>query len=87
MTDHPNIEVNDVVQIDPASDEVFGACFMIVTEVKSWGVQGYVQVPGKGDDGGRGYYRCKYENLSFVGKAVWIWEYKEQDGREDQAIP
>ena len=32
----------DVVQIDPAHDPVFGGAFMVVTEPKSWGAQGYV---------------------------------------------
>jgi|HubBroStandDraft_3_1064219.scaffolds.fasta_scaffold04924_7 hypothetical protein len=58
----------DVVQIDPAHDEVFGGCFLIVTEVKPWGVQGYVQVPGKG----QAYYRCEYENCHLIGRAEWI---------------
>ena len=73
--DIPFIEEGDVVQIDPSSDEVFGACFMIVTEVKQWGAQGYIQIPGKGEDGGRAYYRCEWKNMTFIGKAAWIWEY------------
>lgn len=77
----PFIEVGDVVQIDPQSDDMFGACFMIVSEVKTWGAQGYIQVPGKGEEGGRAYYRCNFENMMFVGKSIWVWEYK---GKEEQ---
>lgn len=62
--------VNDVLQIDPEHDPVFGGCFMIVTEVKPWGVQGYVQIPG--EKGGQAYYRCNYEHLFFIGRAEWI---------------
>lgn len=51
------IAVGDVVQIDPAHDAVFGACFMVVSELKpTWnGLQGYVQIPGP--EGGLAYYR------------------------------
>lgn len=34
----------DVVQLD-ATDPKFAYCFLVVTEAKSWGVVGYVQVP------------------------------------------
>ena len=42
-------DVGDLVQVNP-SVEVFGGCIVVVTESKSWGVQGYVQsavVPGQ----------------------------------------
>lgn len=32
-----DIKPGDVVQIDPSHDERFGGCFMLVTDVKSWG--------------------------------------------------
>ncbi|MGH9146680.1 MAG: hypothetical protein ACRD1Q_08225 [Vicinamibacterales bacterium] len=43
-----SIEVGDVVQIDPTLDGRFGGCFLLVTKVRSWGVAGYVVMPGKG---------------------------------------
>lgn len=73
-----DLKVGDVVQIDPASDEVFGGCFMTVTEPKSWGAQGYCVGP----DGGKGlaYYRCKTENMVLIGRAEWMNKYDaEQD--------
>jgi hypothetical protein len=57
----------DVVQIDPASSKVFGGCLMVVSKPKSWGAQGYVRIPGKGD----AYYRCKFEEMEYVGRAIW----------------
>ena len=60
-------EVGDVVQLSPSLD-LFAACFMVVTEPKSWGAQGYVRVPG----GGNAYYRAKAEDMELVGKAVWV---------------
>ncbi len=66
------VQVNDVVQIDPEVDGMFGGCLMIVTEVKLWGVQGYVQIPGQGEAGGQAYYRCKFGDFEFIGHACWI---------------
>lgn len=71
------ININDVVQIDPAHDGVFGGCFMIVTELYSWGVQGYVQIPG--EKGGQAYYRCKFEHVYRIGSAEWIAD-RGEDG-------
>ncbi len=62
------IEAGDVVQIDPAHDDKFGGCFMLVTEVKSWGVQGFVKIPAKGD----AYYRCEFSHLHRIGAAEWL---------------
>lgn len=41
---------------------------MLVTEPKSWGAQGFVQVPGKG----QAYYRAKWEEMELIGKAVFV---------------
>jgi len=65
------IRVHDVVQIDPEHDPVFGACFLLVTEVRPWGVIGYVQVPGLGDKGGDAYYRVPFEKVAWIGPAEW----------------
>ena len=62
-------EVGDIVQIDPSHDECFGACFMVITEPKSWGGQGYFQ--GFNEDG-QAFYRVKFENAVKVGRAEWV---------------
>ncbi|MDQ1280043.1 MAG: hypothetical protein QG670_1305, partial [Thermoproteota archaeon] len=73
-----DLKEGDVVQIDPDHDPMFGACFMIVTEPKSWGAQGYVtvlprqNVDGTTEPGGRAYYRCKFENMEYIGPGAWI---------------
>jgi hypothetical protein len=72
------IELNDVVQIDPKHANVFGGSFMIVTEIYKWGVQGYVQIPGKG----QAYYRCRYEYLSRIGAAEWIANRESENGMD-----
>lgn len=65
-----NLSVGDLVQLDPGSvgNPAFAACIMVVTEPKSWGAQGYVQVPGEG----QAYYRAKHEEMELVGKAAWV---------------
>jgi len=64
----------DVVQLCPAStrNQMFAACFLVVTEIKDWGVQGYVQGLGQdGKPGGQAYYRAHWEEIELVGQAVW----------------
>lgn len=60
--------VGDVVQIRADKDDgVFGGALIIVTEPKSWGAQGGVHGLGKGI----AYYRCKFEDMEYVGRATW----------------
>jgi len=65
------VEKDMVVQINPDHDERFGGCFMVVTEPKPWGAQGYVQIPGSK---GLAYYRCPSEAFVIIGPAVWVQE-------------
>ena len=60
--------VGAVLQIAPEHSEMFGACFLQVTEVKPWGVQGFVRVPG----GGNAFVRPKWEHLEVIGMAAWV---------------
>ena len=61
----------DIVQVNPEKD-TFGACMVVVTEVKSWGIQGYVQSAGVS---GQQYIRLKYEDIEYTGgRAVWVVE-------------
>jgi hypothetical protein len=52
---------------------MFGACFMVVTDPRPWGAQGYIQVIGTRDGpGGLAYYRARWEEMELVGAAGWI---------------
>lgn len=63
------MKVGDIVQIRP-DKEMFGACMVTVTEVKTWGIQGYVQSAGVP---GQQYVRVKTEDFEHTGgKAVWL---------------
>lgn len=56
------VNVGDIVQLDPfkTGNKMFAGCLMIVTEIKSWGVQGYVQSLGENQEpGGQAYYRAE----------------------------
>jgi len=73
MTDaipaYHKVQVGDIVQVNPEKD-TFGACMVVVTEVRSWGIQGYVQNAGQV---GQAYIRLKTEDFELTGgRAVWI---------------
>jgi hypothetical protein len=62
------MKVGEIVQVNP-DIETFGACMVVVTEVKDWGVQGYVQSAGVP---GQQYIRLKHDDYeSTGGMAVW----------------
>ena len=64
-----SIKENEIVQVKP-DKETFGGCMVVVTEVKSWGVQGYVQSAGVP---GQQYIRLKSEDFETTGgMAVWV---------------
>lgn len=70
------MEIGDIVQLDPekTSNRMFAGCLMVVSELKSWGVQGYVQGLGaSGKPGGQAYYRAQTGTFELCGgKAVWL---------------
>jgi hypothetical protein len=59
--------VHDVVQIAPTVDG-FGGGFLLVTEVLTWGVRGFVQGPV----GGRQHVQVDFGRVEHTGgRAVW----------------
>lgn len=69
-----NIHVTCVVQLSPETTKnpMFKGCMMIVTEIKDWGVQGYVQALGQRmQPGGQAYYRATWDEFVWVGEAFW----------------
>lgn len=79
MTSPSDLEVGDIVQLDPQNcrNKAFCGCLMTVTEVKEWGAQGYVQALGTSfsEPGGQAYYRAKWEEMSpRLGQTWWIVE-------------
>lgn len=65
------ISKHSIVQVRPDYD-IFGGCMVVVTELKSWGIQGYVQSAGVD---GQQYIRLKSEDFEDTGgKAIWVVE-------------
>lgn len=71
-----DVAVGDIVQINPDfKSKCFAACLLTVTEVKSWGVMGYIQGIGPTFDeaSGQYYLRPTWEDMEPTGgKAPWI---------------
>lgn len=70
----PNTGVheNDVVQIDPEKS-VWGPVFVIVTEVRTWGIQGYFLVPeNRNEPPGCAYVRVNHGDYAIIGHAEWV---------------
>lgn len=71
------VKPGDIVQLDPekTGNPAFAACLLTVTEVRSWGVQGYVQALGETREarGGQAYYRAAHGTFAPTGgRAVWL---------------
>jgi hypothetical protein len=67
-------QVGSVVQIVPQPKSVnpkAGGLFVVVTEVRDWGVIGYAPTP-EGD----AYFRVKTADYEYVGEAVFVREDK-----------
>jgi len=69
MPSNKMIQKDDLVQIINEEDKWYPA-ILVVSEVKSWGIQGYTMMPLQGN----AYYRVKFEDLEFVGRAKIIAE-------------
>lgn len=68
------IEKGDIIQITDESDKWY-PCLLIVSEVKSWGVQAYITIPrNDGEQLGNAYYRIENGRFERVGSAVVLAE-------------
>ena len=73
--DGQKLTTGDIVQLAGNTGNLaFAYCLMIVDEVKSWGVQGYVQALGTREEiGGQAFYRAPWDEIeSTGGKARWL---------------
>jgi sporulation protein YlmC with PRC-barrel domain len=62
------IKENSVVQINETGPEGWIGCFVQVSEVKTWGVQGWVQIPQRG----AAYIRLPFDTIDHIGEAILI---------------
>lgn len=69
------VVVGSIVQIDPEKMGGWGGCLVVVSEVKTWGIQGYVQIPSNTPEKtGQAYIRVKTEDFVVCGMAEWTVE-------------
>jgi hypothetical protein len=73
MMESRHLHIGDVVQLSPnVKNRMFAGCFMVISEPKQFGAQGYVQSLGEnGEPGGLAFYRASWEEMEFIGHAVW----------------
>lgn len=62
------IKVNDIIQLLEDAQEGWVGCLLIVSEIRSWGVLGYVKLPLQGDV----YLRVPWGQFGIVGEALLV---------------
>lgn len=75
MKENTPLEAGDIVQLDPETtrNPMLAGCFMVITEPKTFGAQGYVQALGEGGKaGGQAFYRAHWDEMELCGRAVWM---------------
>lgn len=75
MKESTTLKTGDVVQLNPAACRrpEFGGCMMVISELKKFGAEGYIQSLGEnGAMGGVAFYRANWDEMEFVGHAVWV---------------
>lgn len=75
------LKKDDVVQINPIEEPIFGRHFMVVLESNDEEVTGYCYAFHQKDEGeniiittGITYRRCSVKSVEFIGKAIWVKE-------------
>lgn len=61
-----NIKENSVVQINENGNAGWVGCLVQVSEIKSFGIQGWVKIPMEGD----AFIRLNWNQIDFIGQAV-----------------
>lgn len=67
-----SLAVHDVVQVVP--EHHWAGCFVYVTEMRDWGVVGYVEIPLTG----RAYIRLGKDEYERVGRAPFVGVAEEE---------
>jgi hypothetical protein len=81
-----DLKVGDIVQINPEKDK-YGGFFLVVTEVKCFGVQGYLlshcNFPAvRIASSGKAFLRVAWEDMEYIGESYWIHEDREIESDE-----
>ena len=71
MESKQTINKYDIVQVNP--EHSWGGSFIVVEDINDWGIQGYCDIPKKG----QAYIRLNYDEFVKVGKAYYIYGDEE----------
>jgi hypothetical protein len=66
MKKYVYVKEDTVVQINEKGKDGWIGCLVQVSEVKGWGVQGWVQLPMKGS----AYIRLQWDEIEYIGEAI-----------------
>lgn len=80
------MKIGSIVQLNPETTKnpMFRGCLMVVTELKSWGVQGYVQSLGVNEEmGGQAYYRAETGTFEVCKEGAAVWMIARDNGVEE----
>jgi len=66
MIDKSRITKNSVVQVNELGDKDWVGCLIHVSEVKNWGIVGFIRVPKTGN----AYVRLRWEKIEYIGQAT-----------------
>ena len=72
----PTIRIGDIVQANPEKCE-WGPSLVVVSEIKSWGIQGYTHIPFQGD----AFIRLKFADFEPTGGRA-IWDHADHNDEE-----
>lgn len=79
-----NVAFGDVIQVDPTKNEMFGFCFVFVTEVRQWGIIGYIPAP----DSKHYWLRLKWDHIHWCGQSTFATDLcqEEENGKDSQWV-
>ena len=63
-----NVKENSIVQINENGGDGWVGCLVQVSELKTWGVQGWVQIP----KGGQAHIRLRWDEIDHIGESALI---------------
>lgn len=66
------VRVGSVVQINDAQHRGWHGAFVLVTELKSWGIQGSVHVVETHETASFAYIRLTWAQFAYIGEAALI---------------
>lgn len=67
------LKVGDIVQANPETSE-WGPALVVISEIKSFGIQGYTHIPRGGD----AFIRLSWADIEPTGGRV-VWDHDKSD--------